>query len=336
MINAVTFGDLAQSFLLQRRSADLRADMTRLNQELVTGQVSDVKSVLAGNVSYLAGIENDLRLLEGYQIAAREAASFAGAMQIALDRVQSAGTGYAQDALIVAQNGPEPVLDQLAVDARTELETIISALNTTVGGRAVFGGTATNRSPIADAATLLTELQTAIAAETSVDDIMLAADAWFASPTGFTDTVYTGSDTPLSPFRLADGETVSVSLTADNAALRNVIKSVALSALADGTTLSLSVDQKRELLHRSATDLLGDQDGLTAARAGIGATQERIDQIQTRTNAQSVSLEFAKGALLNADPYETATKLEEVQFQLQSLYTVTARMSDLSLVNFIR
>ena len=336
MINAVTFGDLAQSFLLQRRGADLKAEMTRLNEELVTGQVSDVKSVLAGNVGYLTGIENDLRLIEGYQVATREAANFTDAMQTALERVQAAGTGYAQRALVTAQNGTEPVLDQLAVDARTELETIISALNTTVGGRTVFGGTATDRSPIADVDTLLNELRAATSAATSVDDIMTAADIWFDGATGFSDTVYTGADTPLNPFRLADGESVFVGVTAEDQALRDVIKTVALSALADDMTLPLSVEQKRDLLHRSATDLLGYQDGLTALRAGVGAAQERIDQLQTRGNAQSTSLEYAKGALLNADPYETATKLEEVQFQLQSLYTVTARMSDLSLVNFVR
>jgi flagellar hook-associated protein 3 FlgL len=44
---------------------------------------------------------------------------------------------------------------------------------------------------------------------------------------------------------------------------------------------------------------------------------------------------FAKTGLLEIDPFEAATKLEEVQFQLQSLYSVTVRMSQLSLVKFL-
>ncbi|MEM7632062.1 MAG: flagellin [Pseudomonadota bacterium] len=336
MMNATSFGDLAQSFLLQRRGSDLKAEMNRLNEELVSGQVSDVKSVLAGNTSYLAGIENDLRTLAGYQTATNEAAFFTDAMQTSLDRVQSSSSGYSQDLITSARNGTEPILDQLSRDARNELETIVSALNTNVGGRALFGGTATGQTPVADVDTILGALRTAVAGSTTVDDMRTAIDTWFDSPTGFADTGYTGSATALSPMRIGEGETVSVAITAETGALREVIKGVATAALAEDSTLALTVEQKRDLLDRAGTDLLSDQDGLTAIRADVGAAQERIDIVATRNSAQSTSLEYARGALLSVDPYETATKLEEVQFQLQSLYTITARMSDLSLVNFIR
>lgn len=336
MINATSFGDLAQSFSLQRRGAALKTEMARLNEELTSGQVSDVKSVLAGNTSYLAGIENDLRVLDGYRVAGAEAGQFADAMQLALDRIQTASSNYSQDLLVTAQNASGQVLDQFAEDARSELETIVSALNTTVGGRTVFAGTATNQNPLADVDTILTGLQTALTGATSVDDVMAMTDVWFADPAGFAATAYQGSDTSLAPFRLGEGETVALSTTANDAALREVIKVVALAGMADDGSLSLSSDQKRELLSRAATDLLSAQTDLTAIRASVGASQERISQIESRNSAERTSLEFAKGALLGADPYETATKLEEVQFQLQALYTVTARMSDLSLVNFIR
>ena len=336
MMNATSFGDLAQSFSLQRRGADLKTEMERLNQELVTGQVADVKAVLAGNTSYLSGIENDLRTLAGYRTAADEAAYFTEAMQLALDRVQTTSTNLSQDVLTTSKNGPEPVLDQLSRNAKTELETIISALNTFVGGRAVFGGTATGQNPVADADTIMTELRTAVAGATTVDDILTAVDTWFASPTGYAAVGYTGSTTPLSPMRIGDGETVAVQTTAANADLREVIKNVASTALVADGALGLSTEQKRDMLGRTGVSLLASQDGLTAVRAEVGASQERIDRIATRHSAQNTSLEYAKGALLGADPYETATKLEEVQFQLQSLYTITARMSDLSLVNFVR
>lgn len=338
MINSNSFGDLAQSFLLQRRGAALKTEMARLNQELVTGQVADVKSLLSGNTSYIAGIENDMRRLEGYKTATDEAAFFTDAMQSALERVQEAGTGLSQDLLTTSKNGPEPVLDQLSRNARAELESILGSLNTFVGGRAVFGGIATGQNPVADADTIMMELQNALTAAgaTTVDDILTAVEAWFASPTGYAMSGYTGSPTALDPIRISADETVAVDITAENTALRNVIQSVATAALIEDTTVLLTVNQKRDLLDRAGIDLLGYQDGVTAIRAEIGAAQERIDRIATRNSAEATSLEFAKGALLSADPYETATKLEEVQFQLQSLYTVTARMSDLSFVNFFR
>ena len=81
---------------------------------------------------------------------------------------------------------------------------------------------------------------------------------------------------------------------------------------------------------------LGAQDQLTKLRADIGFSQSRIQNVSTRNAAQTTSLEYARTALLEADPYETATKLEDVQFQLQSLYSVTVRLSELSLLNFMR
>lgn len=336
MINGISFGDLAQSFTLQRRGADLKAEMERLNKELVTGQVSDPKSVLAGNVSYLSDIENDLRLLDSYRVVTTEAQTFTDSMQNALDRIQSVSTDYSQNLLAVANNAVSPVLDQYAVDARAQLETVVSSLNTTVGGRTIFAGTATNRAAIQDVETIISAVQVAVTGAASIDDIFAAADAWFADPAGYTATLYNGAANSLTPFRVGDGETVAVPYTADETELREVIKGLSLAALAGQGGLGFTAEGQREFMTRVGTNLLTAQSGLTAVRADVGASQERIDQIASRNAAEALSLDYAKGALLSADPFETATKLEEVQFQLQSLYTVTARMSDLTLVNFIR
>ncbi len=77
------------------------------------------------------------------------------------------------------------------------------------------------------------------------------------------------------------------------------------------------------------------QDDVIALRADVGFVESRIEKVAARNAAEVTGLEFAKVALLEIDPYEAATRLEEAQFQLQSLYTVTVRMSQLSLVNFL-
>lgn len=55
-----------------------------------------------------------------------------------------------------------------------------------------------------------------------------------------------------------------------------------------------------------------------------------------RLSAQRTSLEIAQNELSSADPYDTVMRLEETQFRLESLYTITARLSELSLVGFLR
>ncbi|WP_171097850.1 transglycosylase SLT domain-containing protein [Ruegeria sp. HKCCD7255] len=69
--------------------------------------------------------------------------------------------------------------------------------------------------------------------------------------------------------------------------------------------------------------------------AQLGAAEARIEQAATRNAAAMTSIEFARNQLIAADPYETATQLQTVQFQLESHYSVTVRNAGLSLVNFL-
>jgi flagellar hook-associated protein 3 FlgL len=72
-MNGLSFGDLANPFMLQQRGAALKIEMAQLTQELTSGQVSDVKNVVAGNYSYLTDIETGLLALKEHKIATTEA-----------------------------------------------------------------------------------------------------------------------------------------------------------------------------------------------------------------------------------------------------------------------
>ncbi|MEX0369765.1 MAG: flagellin [Tateyamaria sp.] len=329
-------GDLAQTFTLQRRGADLKAQMARLNDELATGQVSDIKSVLAGNVSYLTDIETDLKTLEGYKVAGIEAAQFASSAQSALERIDGIVNTLSSNLLTVSSSAVGPVLDQISVDAQNDLSSILAAMNTSSAGRSLFSGVATDTPAVTDAQSLLDDLRVAVAGAATPIDIKAAVDQWFNDPAGYSSTGYLGSDTSLAPMHISEDETITLGLTADDDVFRDILKAVTVAALAADSSLALSSDQQQELLTAAGSALFEAKAQLTATQSDLGATEARIDTIETRNAARKTSLEYAKGALLEADPYETATNLEAVQFQLQSLYTVTARMSDLSLVNFIR
>ena len=71
-------------------------------------------------------------------------------------------------------------------------------------------------------------------------------------------------------------------------------------------------------------------------QADFGFTEERIDETAARNAAAKTSLSLAKNEIIQADPYETVTRLEEAQFQLEAIYTVTARSSSMSLLSFMR
>lgn len=333
-MNSFSLGDLAQTFMLQRRGAALKAEMARLNEEVATGQVSDIKSVLDGNVAYLTDIERNLKSLQAYRVATSEAAQFTDAVQLSLERIDTSVGSLGATLLTKSANAIAPILDQFAKEAESELATIVSALNTTSAGRALFGGNATDQSPVEGVEPILTGLRVAVAGLTSTQDIIDAADLWFNDPAGFTAVVYNGGDSTLEPFRLGNGETVSSPWTANDPILRDTLKNVALAAISDD--IILNDDTRRALLQDTGGALIKSQGELVTIRANVGTVQARIDALTTRNATEESALLIAKGALVRADPFDAATELEAVQFQLQSLYAITARMSDMSFVNFIR
>ena len=85
-----------------------------------------------------------------------------------------------------------------------------------------------------------------------------------------------------------------------------------------------------------AFGLVYAQQEVVGAQARVVIAQEQIEGWMLRTETEMVGMENARNSLLAVDPYETATRLEAAQFQLESLYTVTVRLSNMSLVNYLR
>lgn len=334
-MSTTSLGDLAQSFTLRQRNSVLRTEMSRLTEELSTGRVSDLRQVLQGNYSYLTDLERKLEVLQGYKVATTEATHFADGMQTALERVEDIGQSLSGSLITSGTSSIGTAVNDTAAEAGNALEALMATLNTKVSGRSLFGGTATDRPPLASADDLLAALGTAVGGATSVADIQTAAQAWFDDPAGFDAVIYQGATTGLSPFAASDTDRISLDVRATDSRLKDMIRLVAVTALADDAALALDAQQKSELFLDAGTRMLGARDGITSLRAGVGYVEARIDAAATRNAAEMTSLDFARGALLGVDPYETATKLEDVQFQLQSLYSVTVRMSQLSLVNFL-
>lgn len=335
-MSSISLGDLAQSFMLQRRGIELRQDMARYSEQLTTGRVSDVREVASGNFSFINGIERDLRNLEAYRVVGTEAAQFATATQLQLERVQDSAMDLGTSLLSLANLPAGPQLLQGATEARGKLETIVATLNEDLAGRSLFSGVDTDVEPISSAADILSQLETAVAGATSVATIRAAAEAWFDSPTGFDATVYNGADTDLAPFSLTDTEDVNISVRADNDAIKDILLNTALVALSDSPTLGLGLGLQAEIQNDVGANLVATQQDIIGLRGTIGSAQERIEVLTARNAAEETALEYARADFLAVDPFEAATKLEDIQFRLESLYTITARMSDLSLVNFIR
>ncbi len=331
-----SIGDLARGLTLQARGHHIKTEIETLSYELSSGRVQDISARLKGDYSHIADLERGLTRLDAYSVANSETKLLTDGMQISLTKIDDSVTALSTSLLAFGTSTQTVTHEHASVQARNELDTMISALNTRVGGRSLFSGTATDQTPLASADTLLNTLRSELTGLTTAADVRQAADNWFNDTTGFEAVIYQGSNTDLAPIRISDTEDITLAIRADDPEFRDALRDVAVAALATDPALPLSTDQRTALFKDIGVRLANSNDRNVALRAEVGAAQARIENAQSHNSAAQTSIEISRNELNGADPYDTAARLQTVQFQLESLYSVTVRNANLSLVNFLR
>lgn len=332
-----SIGDLASTALLRHTNARLNAELSKLTQEMASGETADITRHLHGDYTHLGAFEREARMLSRYDAAAKHASLLTSTMQTALGTVQTTTGTLATDLIAQSSGGVPTGWQTTSRNAAQALETVISALNTSVAGRSLFAGQATDSTPFPSATAFLAALRPALAGATTLQDITTAIDTWFDTPGGgFESLGYQGSDQSLSPLRIGESDTVNLDLRGDSTPIRQLLKNTAMAALAADPALGFSNDIQKGLLATAGQGMLANQDALIGLRADLGYAEARIEESQSRISAEKSSLEIARNALVGVDPYETATRLKNVQFQLESLYSATASLSRLSLVGYLK
>lgn len=336
-MTSISVGDLATTFQSRQNNSRIKADLQRIATELATGVKENLRAATGGDLGALAGLEHGLGTLQAYRIAAAESALSVGSLQRVLDTVRETSS-EAGAALLQASSTGQPTLVQVAAsDARTRFSSVVSALNTKVADRALLGGTGTDGAALASAEDMLANLQAAISGETTATGVEAAVEAWFDTPGGgFETDGYLASTTDLAPYRIGPNEEAVMTLRADDQVLRDVLKSYAMAALVADDALSGDQPERAKLLETAALKMLTADKPLAELQAGVGTVEAQIDNATARNSAETSALEIARSELIAIDPYKSATDLASVQTQLETLYAITARLSRLSLADYLR
>ncbi len=334
-MNTGSIGDLSQSFLLRSRNTAIKQDIARLTEELATGKTAQLRNLLIGNYAFLTDAERKTDVLSGFGVATAEATQFTSAMQLALGSFTDQAKDLSSTLITagISPSGSTP--EELASQSRDTFKAMIGTLNSSSAGRQLFSGNTTNQPPMADPDAILADLTAATSSATTPADMIAQARAWFDDPAGFLTSAYLGSADAIRPFAVSDNEQVTLDVRASDPDFFPALRGAAVAALAQDPGIALSRTQQTELFSLTAQELLQGQSSAINLQARVGFAEARLDVISTRNAAEVTSLNLARNALLDIDPYEAATRLEEAQFQLQSIYSVTVRMSQLSLVNYL-
>lgn len=332
-----TLGDMSQLFATRRQNVDLKARMHRLTNELSSGQVSDLAAHLGRDTARLTELDRTLELSRAHAASARATGSMLNTMQVALDRLSPLQTNLADQLSLVPLSGTAADVQKAGVAAEAAFADAVSALNAQYGGMSLFAGRATDGAALASSRTMLADLKLATAGATDAATLQGLVDTWFDTPGGGFETVgYLGDAAGHWSRKIDDAETATIGVRADDPAFRDMMKGIALAALAADPASSLSLSEQHTAMGDASVRLRTSSAGTVASQASLGLTEGRIEEAIARHGARQTSLGILRNEMASADPYTTASAIQEVETLLETHYLVTARLSGLSLAKYLR
>jgi flagellar hook-associated protein 3 FlgL len=334
-MTGISVGDMAQQFTSMRNGGVIKTDLARLAESLSTGKVADITKELGGETKRFSGIKYSLTQLDAYQKTSQETAQTLANIQTVLSKVDEVRGTSSQRLLLVNDSSTIAQIDEAAQSSRSAFETVVRTLNTQIADRSLLGGASVGQPPLAAAADMMGALNATLVGITDPAIIISMVDDWFDDVGGGFETLgYLGDTGPLVQKQISDTQTIELSARANDPAIRDVLKGSALAALASELP-AMDRDSKMALLEEAGARLFDASSNLVAVQARVGFTEMLVSDAIAQNVSQETSLSILRNDLIAADPFDTASKLQAVQLQLETHFTVTARMSQLSLLRYI-
>lgn len=329
-------GDRSLQFNTMRATTQIKTQLSILTEEMGSGIAHDLTGHLRGDTARLADVDRRLNLIKGFTSTAAEAGQTLAAMQVTLQGVENTRSQLAAQLVALPSSAMPNNISNAIGSGRAAFDNIVRAMNTTLGNRSLFAGAATDKIPLAEPDAMIASLSAAVAGSATAADVQTAIDTWFDSPTGGFATLAYQGDTGTALTRRIDTDTaVKLDGRADDPAIRALLKAAATAAMAGDPGLILTDTVKSDLLRSAGLQMLSAAQPLVNVQARLGIAEQTVEETTVRQTAQNTAYGIMRNDLVSADPYDTAAELQQVQKQLETHYTLTARLSRLSLVEYI-
>lgn len=332
-MTAYGFPTILQYSRLNSAITDLKSQSEEARVEIVTGQKANLKNALAGDIGDAQLLRKAINDIAVYQLSANRALGRATFAQAALEDAATDATALGADLSSALGFEDEARIAQAGAQAAQDLRGAFASFNQRYEGRALFGGDAVDQTPLADADNLLNDIRTLYAASPDIIAFDAALDSYFNDPAGgFMTNIYQGGDGDAPRAEVSEGEIVAYSAKVDEAPIRSLLRNLAVAAVA---AESPTAPLREAALNESANGLLAAETDLVSIRARIGVAESTIQNSLDRLNAEETVLSASYNEMIGVDQFEVASRLQQLETQLQTSFILTARISQLSLANFI-
>ena len=315
--------------------------------EAATGRHHDVGLALGTRIGSDIHWRNRLDALAKLADRVELAGTRADLTQSTLDAVAKLGSSFME--ILTGARGSGSGQSTASSAAKSALQTLADLMNVTYDGEFVFGGINSTSPPISNYA--------GGPAEVAVNGTFLAAFGFlptdpaaatitgpamksfldgpfatlFASPAWESGWSAAGSDGVKT--RLGPGLAVDASTTPARAGIAALAEALTMAfALGEG---NLGQPAFEAIVDKALSLVATAQQSLGTEQTRMGLAQEQMTSALHRYRVQTGILTRNVAGLEGVDPYEAASRVNALMSQLEISYTLTGKLSGLSLVNFI-
>src|SRR5579883_1532231 len=289
--------DLAQTALTQLQIQQTQSQISDLQSQLSSGHVAQTYDGLAPQAQPLINLQNDNTKITQYNSSISTALQQMSTAQTSISSLISLASNF-ETTLVNALNGTNASNMALNQTAQSNLQQVAGLLNVQFNGQYVFSGTATNTAPVN-----LSTPNTAYYQGTS------------AQPTVQAD----------------DNVSVAYGVTAASPGFEELIRSLNLAATTVTTPGAIDTKRLQEALNvikQAISDMTTTQSSLGVSQGVLNAVSSSHAQLLTQLQSNISDIQ-------NVDVAQASTNLSALEITLQSSYAVTARLSQLSIVQYL-
>jgi len=331
------YPDLLSYSRQSRATVQIRERLDKASLEAVTGLQSDLTQATNGEVgrAHLLGKAlNDVD--HGLQINALSTvrmSMISGAVSGARESIN--GLGPRASIALASEN--EVHMRLLSDEAAGTLKSVMSAFSAAQGPRNLFSGTKTDTATYAAPEVLLEDIKNIMANATSLADADTQISNYFDSPTGgFETRIYQGSQGSGPGVPIGNGNTLSQDLKGNNQTIKDTLRGLAVMANTFEMKGTISESELGDIYANAASFVTTGSNGLVTKEGSLGLISETLGKTKARFDSERSTLTNAYNDMFGRDQFEAAAELQSLQIQLEASYTLTSRLSSLSLSNFLR
>ncbi|TXI07609.1 MAG: flagellar hook-associated family protein [Rhizobium sp.] len=326
-------------------------EMTSASTEATTGVYADIGVALGSSTSLNVNLTREVSRIDSILSSNSIANQRMTSSQTALGDMGTQAQKLMDQLVALRGNTDGSSIALTQSTATATLSSVIASANTMVNGEYLFAGTNTDVQPMTD-----NSAATNTAIQQALSDYMSAQTPPISSPSDLTgaqmkdfittkvEPMFTtdsgwaswssASDQNMTS-RISNSEVVETSTNSNASGMRYLALATSVTNALMGTTPALSSDALNAVTDQAISYARQAVDGLNSQASQLGLSQSRLTDANTTLNAQKTILNTSIGDLTGVDPYEASTKVNSLETQLETAYTIVSKIQQLSLVNYL-